>query len=78
MKRQEEEKKGIEVIPPSIHEQMLKQQDEIYAPKAGVKTSKHQQQSSGLEHVSQAELEQWEAYHTELGCLYVEQTQRYL
>ena len=52
---------------------MLRQQDEIYAanPRVG---SRGESQATALEHVSLAELEQWESYHTELGCLYVELT----
>ena len=56
---------------------MLRQQDEIYAANARV-GSRGESQATALEHVSLAELEQWESYHTELGCLYVELTQKHL
>ena len=85
-KKREQLKKGIIVQKASIHEQMLKQQDDIYAATPGTGFARSgsstaapaERQQSGLEHVSAEELEQWEISHTELGCLYVEYTQKQL
>jgi len=61
---------------------MLKQQSQIYAAatsngsvhshRSSSNSADSRQVSSSLEHVSAAELEQWEISHTELGCIYVE------
>ena len=41
-------------------------------------STRSSEQSRTPEHVSAAKLEEWESYHTELGCLYVEFTQKHL
>ena len=48
----------------AVQELRLSQQDDIYA--AGAAAGK----APELKNVSAQELEQWELYHTELGCYY--------
>jgi hypothetical protein len=44
---------------------MLEQQNEIYTVSTATKDKPPE-----LKHVSPQDLEQWELYHTELGCYY--------
>jgi len=46
---------------------MLEQQNEIYTVSTATKDKPPE-----LKHVSPQDLEQWELYHTELGCYYAQ------
>ena len=56
-KRKDDAKKGIEAEKPTIHEQMLLQQDEIYTTTSMRSGTSRASEQATLEHVSAAELE---------------------